>query len=241
MMEPVKENKMEPELRHDVSAPRALELIKKSIVERQLRPGDKLPAERALAAQLGISRHIVREALGNLAALGVVEIIHGSGAYLKEQDFGFLSFPMQMALGQGRRAIEDLIETRELVEMQVIRLACERATDEEMKRLDEYLAYRTSDEGMDKFQGHYDFEFEGILGEICGNRYLASIQRLTHILWEDALSGFGVNPIDVHVINEEHTEIVQAVKARDVQRARAAMLYHLKSALRGFNEIKKGE
>lgn len=225
----------------DVSAPRALELIKRSIVERQLRPGDKLPAERAFAAQLNISRHTVREALGHLAALGVVEIIHGSGAYLKEQDFDFLSFPMRMALGQGRRAIEDLIEARELVEMQVIRLACERATDEQLKRLDQFLTYRTSDEGLDQFQGHYDFEFEGILGEICGNRYLAAIQRLTHILWEDALSGLGVRPIDVHVINEEHTEIVQAVQARDVQRARAAMLYHLKSALRGYNEIKQGE
>lgn len=241
MMEPVKEERMEPTLRHDVSAQQALELIKKSIVDRQLRPGDKLPAERALAAQLGISRHIVREALKNLQALGVVEIIHGSGIYLKEQDFNFLSFPMQMALGQGRRAIEDLIEARELVEMQVIRLACERATDEEMQRLDNYLIYRTSDEGLKKYQGHYDFEFEGILGEICGNRYLASIQRLTHILWEDALSGFGVNPVEVHIINEEHTDIVQAVKARDVQRARDAMLYHLKSALRGYNETKEGK
>ena len=241
MMEPVKEDRMEPAIRHDVSAPQALELIKKSIVERQLRPGDKLPAERALAVQLGISRHTVREALKNLAALGVVEIIHGSGAYLKEQDFDFLSFPMQLALGHGRRAIEDLIESRELVEMQVIRLACERASDDQLGQLDKFLNYRTSDEGMDKYQGHYDFEFEGILGEICGNRYLAAIQRLTHILWEDALSGFGVDPIDVHIINEEHTEIVQAVKARDVQRARAAMLYHLKSALRGYNKIKEGE
>jgi GntR family transcriptional repressor for pyruvate dehydrogenase complex len=241
MIKPVKEDKMEPVLPHDISAQQALELIKKSIVERQLRPGDKLPAERALAAQLGISRHTVREALKNLAALGVVEIIHGSGAYLKEQDFDFLSFPMQMALGQGRRAIEDLIETRELVEMQVIRLACERASDEQMNRLDDFLSYRTSEEGIGQYQGQFDFEFENILGEICGNRYLASIQRLTHILWEDALSGLGVNPIEVHVINEEHTEIVQAVKARDVQRARAAMLYHLKSALRGYNEIKQGE
>ena len=228
-------------LPQDISAPHALDLIKKSIVEHQLRPGDKLPTERALAAQLGISRHTVREALKNLQALGVVEIIHGSGIYLKEQDFDFLSFPMQMALGQGQQAIEDLIEARELVEMQVIRLACERATDKQFELLDQYIEYRTSTEGVQKFQGHFDFEFEGILGDICGNKYLAAIQRLTHILWEDALSGFGVTPIDIHVINEEHTDIVNAIKARDVQRARAAMLYHLKSALRGYNETKKGD
>ncbi|MDR3644286.1 MAG: FCD domain-containing protein [Clostridia bacterium] len=191
--------------------------------------------------QLGISRHTVREALKNLAALGVVEIIHGSGAYLKEQDFDFLSFPMQMALGQGRRAIEDLIETRELVEIQVIRLACERASDDQLSLLDQFLTYRATAEGLEEYRSHYDFEFEGILGEICGNRYLASIQRLTHILWEDALSGLGVSPIDVRVINEEHAKIVQAVRARDVQRARAAMLYHLKSALRGYNENKNRE
>ncbi len=225
----------------DISAPQALELIKKKIVERRLRPGDKLPTERALAAQLGISRHTVREALKTLQALGVVDIIHGSGIYLKEQDFDFLSFPMQMALGQGKRAIEDLIEARELVEMQVMRLACERATDAQLKELDKFVGYRTSTEGVEKFRGHYDFEFEGMLGEICGNKYLAAIQRLTHILWEDALSGFGVSPIDIHVINEEHAAIVGAITARDVQGARAAMLYHLRSALRGYNETKKGE
>jgi DNA-binding FadR family transcriptional regulator len=224
-----------------VSAPRALEMIKKSIVERQLRPGDKLPAERALAAQLGISRHIVREALKNLQALGVVDILHGSGVYLKEQDFDFLSFPMQMALGQGRRAIEDLIEARELVEMQVIRLACERATEAQLKSLCDFLGYRASEEGVEKYRGHFDFEFESILGEICGNKYLAAIQRLTHILWENALSALGVRPIEINVINREHTDIVEAVKARDVQRARDAMLYHLKSALRGYNETKQGE
>ena len=224
-----------------VSAQRALEMIKKSIVERQLRPGDKLPAERALAAQLGISRHTVREALGNLQALGVVDIIHGSGIYLKEQDFDFLSFPMQMALGQGRRAIEDLIEARELVEMQVIRLACERATDAQLSSLDGFIGYRASAEGVKKFKGHFDFEFESILGEICGNKYLAAIQRLTHILWEDALSTLGVSPIEISVINREHVDIVEAVKARDVQRARASMLYHLKSALRSYIETKQGE
>lgn len=232
---------MMDKLPQEISAPHALDLIKKSIVERQLRPGDKLPAERALAAQLGISRHTVREALKNLQVLGVVDIIHGSGIYLKEQDFDFLSFPMQMALGQGQRAIEDLIETRELVEMQVIRLACERATEAQLEKLDEFVSYRTSTEGVEKYRGHYDFEFEGMLGEICGNKYLASIQRLTHILWEDALSGFGVNPIDIHVINQEHTDIVDGIKARDVQRARTALLYHLKSALRGYKETKKGE
>lgn len=230
---------MTDKLTPEISAQRALDLIKKSIVERQLRPGDKLPTERALAAQLGIGRHTVREALKNLQALGVVEIIHGSGIYLREQDFNFLSFPMQMALGQGQRAIEDLIETRELVEIQVIRLACERASDAQLKKLDDFVGYRTSAEGVEKYRGRYDFEFEGILGEICGNKYLAAIQRLTHILWEDALSGFGVIPVDIHTINEEHTDIVKAVQARDVQRARAAMLYHLKSAMRGYNEIKK--
>jgi GntR family transcriptional repressor for pyruvate dehydrogenase complex len=224
-----------------VSAPRALELIKKSIVERQLRPGDKLPAERALAAQLGISRHIVREALKNLQALGVVDIIHGSGVYLKEQDFDFLSFPMQMALGQGKRAIEDLIESRELVETQVIRLACERAGEGDIERLTRFVQYRASAEGIEKYSNHFDFEFEGMLGEICGNKYLAAIQRLTHILWEDALVSFGVSPIEVAVINREHADIVEAVKNRDVSRAKAAMLYHLQSALRGYNKIKQGE
>lgn len=214
-------------------------MIKKSIVERQLRPGDKLPAERALAVQLGISRHVVREALKTLQALGVVDIVHGSGIYLKEQDFDFLSFPLQMALGQGQRAIEDLIEARELVEMQVIRLACERAGEAQLKKLDAFIAYRGSAEGVEKYTGHFDFAFEGMLGEICGNKYLAAIQRLTHILWEDALSALGVSPIDVTVINREHTNIVKALKACDAQRARDFMLYHLKSALRGYNETKQ--
>jgi GntR family transcriptional regulator, transcriptional repressor for pyruvate dehydrogenase complex len=221
----------------DISSNVVLDKIKQNIIERKMRPGDKLPTERHLAELLSISRHSVREALKNLQALDVVEIIHGSGVYLKEQDFSFLSFPIKMALQQGNRTLEDLFETRELIEIQIITLACERFSEADIQRLDAFLQQRATAEAIDYYQGRFDFEFERIIGDMCANKYLAAIQRLTHILWEDAMRNLGVNPVDVTSINMDHANIVDALREKDLRLAKKSMKYHLKSAQREYHAM----
>jgi DNA-binding FadR family transcriptional regulator len=134
---------------------------------------------------------------------------------------------MKMALHQGPRTLEDLLEARELVEMQVIDLACERFTDTDMRKLKSFVQRREASEAIDYYRGRYDFEFEQILGDMCANKYLAAIQKLTHILWEDAMLSLGVTPV----------AIVDALQMRDKQRAKECLLYHLKSAQRQYQEL----
>ena len=92
---------------------RAIERIKAMIAEGRLEPGQRLPTERDLAAQLGISRSSMREAIRALTVLGVLEARHGSGIYVTQLEAGDLleTFGVVADLSRGPRLVE-LLEVR---------------------------------------------------------------------------------------------------------------------------------
>ena len=101
------------------------------VAEGTLRPGDKLPNEVELSQQLGVSRATLREAIRELAARGVLEVRRGRGTFVSEEvadieDFGFSG--LERLQGQ----LRDLFELRSIFEPKAARLACQRATEEEL-------------------------------------------------------------------------------------------------------------
>lgn len=102
-----------------------------AVVEGRLRPGEKLPNELELARELGVSRTTLREAVRTLAAQGVLEVCRGRGTFVSQRvreidDYGFAS------LDRVKGQLRDLFELRSIFEPQAARLACRRATEEEM-------------------------------------------------------------------------------------------------------------
>src|SRR5215210_7510891 len=100
------------------------------ITERRLRPGDRLPPERELAATMGVSRSSLREALRALAMLGVTEMRHGDGTYLTSLEPGALMRPVGLVLALSESGVQELFEARKLVEPGLAALAAERIGDE---------------------------------------------------------------------------------------------------------------
>src|SRR3954454_22157958 len=100
------------------------------IIERQLQAGDRLPAERELAASMGVSRSSLREGLRALAMLGVTEMRHGDGTYLTSLEPEALMRPVGLVLSLSDSGLEELFEARKLVEPGLARLAAERIGDE---------------------------------------------------------------------------------------------------------------
>src|SRR5438445_1009932 len=103
--------------------------IRENIAAGSLKPGDKLPAERELAVQFGVSRTVLREALRSLEIAGLVRLTkgaHGGAVILDGGSALTRSFKDMITLG--RVTIEDLTEARVLLEDAIVRLACERAT-----------------------------------------------------------------------------------------------------------------
>ena len=101
-------------------------------VEKRFRPGEKLPNEVELSAQLGVSRATLREALRALLVQGVVEVRRGRGTFVTQkaaqvEDFGFDD------LARVRGQLRDLFELRTIFEPRAARLACCRATQRELE------------------------------------------------------------------------------------------------------------
>jgi DNA-binding transcriptional regulator YhcF (GntR family) len=97
----------------------------------EIAAGDRLPAERQLAAQLGVGRSAVREALAALELLGIVSVRTGSGTYLKGSVSELLPQTLSWGHWLGEPKTVELIQVRQVLEVQVARLAAELASDEE--------------------------------------------------------------------------------------------------------------
>ena len=125
---PKKESLMEKKSLSQQTAERLYTMI---VVERRLAPGEKLPNEVELSKDLGVSRTTLREALHALASRKVLEVRRGRGTFVSPQvehinDYGFSD------LDQVRGELRDLFELRTIFEPSAARLACRRATPEEM-------------------------------------------------------------------------------------------------------------
>ncbi|MGW1626656.1 FadR/GntR family transcriptional regulator, partial [Streptomyces sp. NPDC002172] len=119
---------------------RAIERIKAMIAEGRLEPGQRLPTERDLAAQLGMSRSSMREAIRALTVLGVLEARHGSGIYVTQLEAGDLleTFGVVADLSRGPRLVE-LLEVRRVLESTATALAAARITADQLAEVENHL------------------------------------------------------------------------------------------------------
>src|SRR4051794_24118549 len=114
--------------------------VRDLIVRGQLRPGDRLPAERQLALQLGLSRPSVRAGLHALAAMGVVRSRHGSGTYIPDGPPALGSEPLSFLAALHGFTHEEMYETRRILEVEAAGLAADRATHEDLGALADAVA-----------------------------------------------------------------------------------------------------
>src|SRR5919206_3866446 len=113
----------------------------RTLIERgALRPGDRLPAERNLAMQIGVSRPSVRAGLHALAAMGVVRSRHGSGTYIPAGPPSLGSEPLSFLAALHGVTRDQMYEARRILEIEAAGLAAERATSEHLATLAEEVA-----------------------------------------------------------------------------------------------------
>lgn len=113
-----------------------LKQIEDIIIDMNLKVGDKLPSERELSEKLNASRPSLRSALRHLEVLGIIQIKHGSGAYLRQQDLSFVELPISMQLGRDADLVTERVEIRTFIERQIVELVIERATDDDLKKIE---------------------------------------------------------------------------------------------------------
>lgn len=153
-----------------------IDQIRSQVVEGRLRPGDRLPPERELAASFRVSRNTVREALRSLENTGLLELRKGAtgGAFVCEQGGNAIvsAFGDLFALGVFRPA--DLAEARTIVGTAAARLACERASEKDMAALSDCVAraLTAGKAGDIETRSATNFEFHHLLAQASGNPIL---------------------------------------------------------------------
>lgn len=193
----------------------------------ELKPGDRLPAERELAQQLGVSRPSLRAGLRSLAVIGVVQIRPGAGSYIAAGPpaLGTDALSFQAALHGFTR--DQMFEARLVLEVAVAGLAAERTTaDRLMPISDETSGMFAS---MDDPQGFllHDIAFHRAVASACGNPILSSLVDMVSELFRQQRRQTIGRAHDLKDAAEEHRRIYLAIRARDPERARRMMSEHL--------------
>jgi GntR family transcriptional repressor for pyruvate dehydrogenase complex len=200
--------------------------LEKLILSGKLLPNDRLPPERDLAAQWDVSRSVVREAIGRLAAVGLVRSRQGSGTRIAVPDGSHQLLNYQMMLSQGLVRLEHLNAVRLPLETTIAALAAEHRTEAQLAELREAQRVFGSANLSLKMHVEADVHFHAVLCEATQNPLfqiiLAPVQELLIEGRRRALGRYGSK--DAH---EQHARILEAVAARDVAGAREAMREHI--------------
>ena len=205
--------------------------IRSSILNGDFTPGDKLPPERELAEMFGVSRPSVREALNMLASSGLVESYQGGGTVVKSLVEPAAGNPLtEMIRIEGDRAL-DVIEVRKGMEAWTAWYAAQRALPEDIAKLEKIIEdMRHNLEGL-KPSENLDANFHTVIARATRN--VVWLHLMQSIF--DAMKEFQKNVWRAVYLTEDdhrmlfghHHAIFEAIRNRDPEQAREAMLAHL--------------
>lgn len=211
-----------------------VDALKDRIRSGALRPGERLPTERALVADLRVSRTVVREAVARLAAEGLVEPRQGSGVFITETHEPFQIASRELA---DVADIARLLELRLAVETEMAGLAAERRDDAMARELHERIATldRLIASGEDAVEA--DGALHLTIARATGNQYFVRFLEFlgarlvpprSLVIGEQSPEA---RPRYLAQIQSEHRQIVDAIIMRDVDAARDAARRHLLGSL----------
>jgi GntR family transcriptional repressor for pyruvate dehydrogenase complex len=201
--------------------------IRRLIDEGKLGPGARLPAERELAAQIGVSRPSVRAGLRALAAMGVVQSRHGAGTFIRSGPPSLDSEPLSFLAALHGFTRDQMFEARRVLEVGAAGLAAERATGEHLAGIAEEMTglFASLDDPL-AFLRH-DIRFHRAVAAASGNPILASLVEMVSALFYGQRRKTAERARDLRESADMHRAIYNALRARDVDRARQAMNEHL--------------
>ena len=189
-----------------------------------LRPGDRLPPERELAGQLGVSRASIAQALVALEVLGVIRVRHGDGAVI-------LSLLSDTQIVEAIRAhasrLPDIIEARAALEVKLASLAASRRTEDDLRSIDAALASMAADveAGGRGIQG--DEEFHAAVTVAGHSPLLGKLMReISDLILETRVESLGQPGRPLQSL-AGHKTIAEAIRAGGAQAAAAAMEDHI--------------
>lgn len=212
-----------------------VEQLKEMISNGELKHGEKLPSERELAESLGVSRASVREALTALEAIGILDIRPGEGTFVRETSVSATFPPLAMVLEMERNSVGQLMEVRRVLETEIAALAVQRATEEDLKNIENNLdRMKTAQTIAESVEADLRFHFS-----IAAATHNSILLRIMNTVADLMHNTFRVQREELYAdkgteIICEHEAIFQAIRDRDLETAPSKMLQHIENIQAGI-------
>jgi len=201
--------------------------IKDMVEKGRFKSGDQLPVERELAEVFRVSRSSVREALRSLETQGFIESRQGDGTYIASQPVESLVRPLASVILTEKDDQMELFEMRRMIEPDLAYLAAERATEEEIAMMEKVLALQEEQIARGEYGTDVDRNFHHIMVRAARNKAILRItDNIIDLLAESREQYLQVEGRPQKSIMR-HREVLDAIRARDPERAEKCMLEHL--------------
>lgn len=203
--------------------------VEQEILSGALVPGERLPAERDLAAQFGVSRASIREALSALQSRGLIESRQGGGTVVRVTPDTSLSMPLADQFARSGVAIRNPLEVRAIFEPQTAALAAERATPAELATMRDLVRAQEVTVAAGRLGIDEDTAFHFAIAQASHNELIMTIvSHINEALRETREWSMRAESGTACSITY-HRRILSAIEARDASAAQAAMAEHLRS------------
>jgi GntR family transcriptional repressor for pyruvate dehydrogenase complex len=211
--------------------------MKQLISSGQLKPGDRLPAERVLAERFGVGRGYVREAIMKLEFYGLLKTSPQSGTYVAGLSIKILDSLLSDVIKLNNDDFGALIEARYLMEINAVKLAAQRRTDADLVELETALTdhEKRASRGLDAFEEDMIFHMKiaaATKNQVVESMMLIVVPDLIRTIVERKVCGPDRSARSI----TEHRNILDAIALSDAAAAEAAMQMHLNEIM----EVSKG-
>jgi GntR family transcriptional regulator, transcriptional repressor for pyruvate dehydrogenase complex len=220
----------------------AIERIQELIVSGEWGPGRRVPPEAELAAQLGLSRSSLREAVRALAMMRVLEVRQGDGTYVSSLEAEQLLESTRFATHLARdHTVVELFEVRRLLEPAAAALAAVRMDDGARQTLKQHLDRMVAAQAVEELV-EADAAFHALIAKAAGNSVLRSLldslssRTMRARLWRGRADQQALD-----ASRAEHRRIYEAVLARDPELARTMAATHVATGEHWLRSMERGE
>ena len=205
----------------------------------ELQAGTKLPAERTLAKEYGVSRAVIREAFRAMERMGCVECYVGGGTFVKIPELSDVIDPYSILFMQDDCFADELLETRIILETGVAQLAVVRRTQEQLDDMENTLREMEADIVAGGTGEESDMNFHAQLLSATGNR---ALELVVSTCWEVLNRTIEVTQRVEGVPQQalqDHRKILDAVIAQDGEKAALYMREHLLNAKQNLKKVRQ--
>ncbi len=212
-----------------------MQQIRSMIVNKKLKPGEELPSQRKMAAELGVGVPAIREALKIMDGMGLVEIRHGHSTIIKQVSLESLMTNMTLVLELTEFDVMHLLETKDFIETKCAFVAASRATDAEIKELGRIIKSMERNINNSKEYAQLDYLFHLTIVKSVHNPVINETMTMAGKM---ILKGFEITSSlpGRDIAMEYHRRIYEAIRERNGSLASSLIHEHIEETANRYKE-----